>query len=89
MSYFYQTFILQPGQIIDIRAMINDATKLNAEEGVDGQVGIILYNVWQYIETKVNNHNLQNTKGLDHHYQIRHTCTLLFIYLKKKRKKYE
>ncbi|VDI47900.1 katanin p60 ATPase-containing subunit A1 [Mytilus galloprovincialis] len=27
----------KPGQIIDIRAMINDATKLNAEEGVDGQ----------------------------------------------------
>lgn len=39
------------------------------------------------IETKVNNHNLQNTKGLDYHYQIRHTCTFLFIYLKKKRKK--
>ncbi|KAK3098604.1 hypothetical protein FSP39_021166 [Pinctada imbricata] len=27
----------RPGQIIDIRAMINEATKMNAEEGVDGQ----------------------------------------------------
>lgn len=27
----------KPGQIIDIRAMINEATKLNAEEGMDGQ----------------------------------------------------
>ncbi|XP_052098157.1 katanin p60 ATPase-containing subunit A-like 2 isoform X4 [Mytilus californianus] len=27
----------KPGQIIDIRAMINDATKMSAEEGVDGQ----------------------------------------------------
>ncbi|XP_063432770.1 katanin p60 ATPase-containing subunit A-like 2 isoform X3 [Mytilus trossulus] len=31
----------KPGQIIDIRAMINDATKLNAEEGVDGQDRIL------------------------------------------------
>jgi len=36
-------FVLQPGQIIDIRAMINDATKMNAEEGVDGQVWIYLF----------------------------------------------
>ena len=28
----------QGGQIIDIRAMINDATKMNAEEGVDASV---------------------------------------------------
>lgn len=27
----------KPGQIIDIRAMINEATKLNSEEGMDGQ----------------------------------------------------
>ncbi|XP_052698287.1 katanin p60 ATPase-containing subunit A-like 2 isoform X12 [Crassostrea angulata] len=27
----------KPGQIIDIRSMINEATKLNAEEGMDGQ----------------------------------------------------
>ncbi|XP_061172632.1 katanin p60 ATPase-containing subunit A-like 2 isoform X2 [Saccostrea echinata] len=27
----------RPGQIIDIRSMINEATKLNAEEGIDGQ----------------------------------------------------
>jgi hypothetical protein len=33
----YLLFVLQPGQIIDIRAMINDATKMSAEEGVDGQ----------------------------------------------------
>jgi hypothetical protein len=26
-------FLFQPGQIIDIRAMLNDATKLNVEEG--------------------------------------------------------
>lgn len=31
----------QPGQIIDIRSMINEATKLNAEEGMDGQVSKI------------------------------------------------
>ena len=30
MLYF---FFFQPGQIIDIRAMINEATKLNVEEG--------------------------------------------------------
>ena len=30
MPYF---FFFQPGQIIDIRAMINEATKLNVEEG--------------------------------------------------------
>ena len=39
----YLLFVLQPGQIIDIRAMINDATKMSAEEGVDGQVWIYLF----------------------------------------------
>ena len=38
----FPTFILfrfrQTGQIIDIRAMINDATRMNAEEGVDSTV---------------------------------------------------
>ena len=29
----YMFFLLQPGQIIDIRAMLNDATRLNVEEG--------------------------------------------------------
>jgi len=28
----------QPGQIIDIRSMINEATRMNAEEGTDGGV---------------------------------------------------
>ena len=33
------TGILQPGQIIDIRAMLNDATRLHVEEGSNDFVG--------------------------------------------------
>ena len=36
------SFCLQPGQIIDFRAMLNDATKMNSEEGADGSVSYIL-----------------------------------------------
>jgi len=41
-------FLLQPGQIIDIRAMLNDATRLNVEEGSNnftnvGDVSSIVY----------------------------------------------
>jgi len=44
----YMFFLLQPGQIIDIRAMLNDATRLNVEEGSNnftnvGDVSSIVY----------------------------------------------
>ena len=33
-------FDFQPGQIIDIRAMINEATRLNTEEGSGGNSAV-------------------------------------------------
>lgn len=40
---FPLSFLLQFGQIIDIRAMLNDVTRLNIEEGASGEVKAIFF----------------------------------------------